>query len=61
MSANDAKQLWTVADYAKYHRVTERTVRNWLTKGISHVRVGPTGGRIRFVPPTSTGTSTNAA
>lgn len=39
---------FTVREYAKYERVTERTVRNWIYKGAVAVRRTPGGGiRIR--------------
>lgn len=39
---------FTVREYAKYERVTERTVRNWIQKGAVAVRRTPGGGiRIR--------------
>lgn len=39
---------WTVKEYARVERVTERTVWNWISKGAVSVRRTPGGGvRIR--------------
>jgi excisionase family DNA binding protein len=37
----------TVREYAQQERVTERTVRNWISKGAVTVRRTP-GGRLRI-------------
>lgn len=35
---------WTIAEYAAYERVDERTVRRWVAKGAVLVRKTPGGG-----------------
>lgn len=40
---------WTVKEYAKVERVTERTVWTWIAKGAVLTRRTP-GGRVRIVP-----------
>jgi excisionase family DNA binding protein len=40
-------RLWTKSEAAEYLRVTQRTIENWMARGLPHLKLGTRRTRFR--------------